>query len=175
MSRAPPVFTPPAVLRLDWETLAWLASRRSKPPDLDVCPVPSSLYWFYGATDKTVTCLVLRLKLRNRCDDFKSQITKSELTVLRPKPENSRPWFWGSTKKLTLLLSMCTVQTAHDIICPPDHSAIEYPTYTWPSLVLCTSSLTRATILVAVRHIAPATCTSQDKQMWFSTRNKVIA
>jgi hypothetical protein len=48
----PPAVAPPPVLRPDWETLTWLASRRSKPSDLDVCPAPSSLCRFCGATDK---------------------------------------------------------------------------------------------------------------------------
>jgi hypothetical protein len=44
--------------------------------------------------------LVLRSKLRNPRGDFEAQITKPELPVLRPKPENPPPpWFWGSTKK----------------------------------------------------------------------------
>jgi hypothetical protein len=47
-------------------------------------------------------CLVLRPKLRNRCGDFETQITKLELPILRSKPENPPPpWFWGSTKKPT--------------------------------------------------------------------------
>jgi hypothetical protein len=38
--------------------------------------------------------LVLRPKPRNRHGDFKAQITKPELLVLRPKPENPPPpWF----------------------------------------------------------------------------------
>jgi hypothetical protein len=46
--------------------------------------------------------LVLRLKLRNRRGDFETQITKSELSVLRPKLENlPPPWFCVSTKKST--------------------------------------------------------------------------
>jgi hypothetical protein len=46
--------------------------------------------------------LVLRPKPRNHHSDFKVQITKPELSVLRPKPGNPLPpWFWGSTKKLT--------------------------------------------------------------------------
>jgi hypothetical protein len=41
-------------------------------------------------------------KPRNRRADFKAQITKPKLSVLRPKPGNpSPPWFWDSTKKLT--------------------------------------------------------------------------
>jgi hypothetical protein len=51
---------------------------------------------------QTEACLVLRPKPRNCRDDFKAQITKLELPVLRPKPKNpSPPWFWGSTKKPT--------------------------------------------------------------------------
>jgi hypothetical protein len=46
--------------------------------------------------------LVLRSKPRNRRGDFETQIIKSELLVLRPKPGNPPPpWFWGSTNKLT--------------------------------------------------------------------------
>jgi hypothetical protein len=46
--------------------------------------------------------LVLRPKPRNRYGDFDAQITKPELQILRPKPENPLPpWFWGSTKKPT--------------------------------------------------------------------------
>jgi hypothetical protein len=46
--------------------------------------------------------LVLRPKPRNHCGDFEAQITKPELTVLRPKPGNpSKPLFWGSPKKPT--------------------------------------------------------------------------
>jgi hypothetical protein len=46
--------------------------------------------------------LVLRPKPKNHRGDFEVQITKLELPVLRPKPENPPPhWFWGSTKKLT--------------------------------------------------------------------------
>jgi hypothetical protein len=46
--------------------------------------------------------LVLKTKPRNRRNDFKAQIIKPKLPVLRPKPRNHPPpWFWGSTKKPT--------------------------------------------------------------------------
>jgi hypothetical protein len=46
--------------------------------------------------------MVLIPKPRNHHSDFLAQITKSELPVLRQKPENSPPpWFYGSTKKPT--------------------------------------------------------------------------
>jgi hypothetical protein len=41
-----------------------------------------------------------------------------------------------------------------------------------PSPVLCTRSLTPATVLVAARHTTPATCTPRNKQTRFSERNK---
>jgi hypothetical protein len=52
---------------------------------------------------QTEDFLVLRLKPRNRRGDFDAQIIKSELLVLRPKPENPPPpWILGSTKKPTI-------------------------------------------------------------------------
>jgi hypothetical protein len=143
MPRAPPIVAPPPVLRPIQQTLAWLASRWSKPPDLDLCPTlhhpPLSVLW---CNRQTVACLVLRPRPRNCHSDFEVQITKPELLVLRPKPGNRRPWFWGSTKKHALLISMCTVQTAHDITRLPDRSDTKYPIYAWPFSVLCTSSPT---------------------------------
>jgi hypothetical protein len=48
---------------------------------------------------QTEVCLILMLKPRNHHGDFEAQITKPELSILRPKPGNhSPPWFWGSTK-----------------------------------------------------------------------------
>jgi hypothetical protein len=40
------------------------------------------------------------------------------------------------------------------------------------SPTLCTRSPTPATVLVATRHAAHATCTPRDKQTWFSKQNK---
>jgi hypothetical protein len=41
---------------------------------------------------------------------------------------NRQPWFWCSTKKFTLLIFMCMVQTAYDVTRPHDRLVIEYPT-----------------------------------------------
>jgi hypothetical protein len=60
---------------------------------------------------------------------FKAQTGKPSPLVLRPNQENSRHWFWGSTKKPALLLSTCIVQTAHSATQPLNRPAIEYPTY----------------------------------------------
>jgi hypothetical protein len=41
--------------------------------------------------------LVLRPKRKNRHGDFVCQITKPQLPVFRPKPENLSEWFWYQT------------------------------------------------------------------------------
>jgi hypothetical protein len=44
--------------------------------------------------------LGFKVQTKNRHDDFETQITKLELSVLRSKPKNPPPhWLWGSTKK----------------------------------------------------------------------------
>jgi hypothetical protein len=68
---------------------------------------------------------------------------------------------------------MCMVQTAHSVTWPPNRPATEYSTYAWPSLIICTRSLTPATILVAVCHVAHVTYTSRDKKTQFSTWTKI--
>jgi hypothetical protein len=61
--------------------------------------LPPSVLWRNWQTEAH---LVLRPKPGNSCGDFEAQITKPELPVWRPKPENPPPpWFWGSTKKPT--------------------------------------------------------------------------
>jgi hypothetical protein len=71
--------------------------------------LPSSVLW---RNRQTEACLVLRHKPRNRCGDFETQITKSEVLVLRPKPGSpSPPWFRGSTKKPTVNLEAKPVET----------------------------------------------------------------
>jgi hypothetical protein len=102
VSRAPPVVVHPPVFRPDWETLARLAFTPNKLLDLDACPAPTSFHRFCGATDKLKSAWFWGPNQENRRGDFEAQITKPELPVLRPKPENPPPhWFWGSTKKLT--------------------------------------------------------------------------
>jgi hypothetical protein len=116
--------------------------------------------------------LVLRSKPRNRRGNFEAQITKLKLSVLRPKSKNRWHWFWGSIKKTALLIFMCMIQTAHGVTQLPDRPVTKYPTYAWPSRILCTKSPGLATILIVARHVASAICTLRDKQTRFSTRNK---
>jgi hypothetical protein len=60
---------------------------------------------------------------------FWGQTSENHPSGFGAKPlTNRRPWFWGSTKKPVLLISMCQVQTAHGATRPPDRPATEYPT-----------------------------------------------
>jgi hypothetical protein len=71
MPRAPSTIAPPPVLRQNCETLARLASWRSKPPDVDTWPhtifIRSSVL---RRKLKSLLPLVLRVKLRNRRGAF---------------------------------------------------------------------------------------------------------
>jgi hypothetical protein len=122
----------PPVLRLDWKTLAQLASWRSKPPDVDACPhivfirssilsqkpinllplsfeaqTKKSLQWFCGPNHHTVTP-VLRPKPGNLSEWFWGQTTRTHRFWGQPR-RNRQPWFWDWIKKLALLVSLCTV------------------------------------------------------------------
>jgi hypothetical protein len=79
--RAPPTVVPLLVLKPDSKTVEWLASRWSKPSDFNACHVPSSLRWFYGASDKSnfvwfwvtnqeIVTVILRRKSINRSCQF---------------------------------------------------------------------------------------------------------
>jgi hypothetical protein len=97
---APPTVAPPPVLRPEWETLVWLASRRSKPLDLDTRHPPSVGFvaqptnqsplgfeaqtkklsrWFWGPNHQTVAT------------GFESHTGKPEPLVLRPNQEKPSP------------------------------------------------------------------------------------
>jgi hypothetical protein len=68
----------------NWETQVRLSSRtRSRRVSHAVLLL--SVLW---RNRQTIARLVLRLKRRNRCDDFVSQITKPQLPILRPNPGN---------------------------------------------------------------------------------------
>jgi hypothetical protein len=194
MPCAAPAITPPPVLRQNWETLAWLALWWSKPPNVGACPhtvficssvlrhKPTNLLphgfeshikkpslWFYGPNHQIAAASFEALTGKPTDLGFEAQPRNLSTMALRLDQETRRPWCWGSTRKSALLVSLCTVQSAHSVTWPLDHPTTKYPTYAWPTLVPCTRSPTPATILVTARHVAPITNTPQDKQTWFST------
>jgi hypothetical protein len=110
MPHAPPTVAPSPILRQNWETLAWLASRWRKPPDLDACPhtvvirtsilrhkptnllplgfeaqTKKPLRWFCGLKNQTVAA------------GFEAKTRKPERVVLRPNHKNHSHRFWGQT------------------------------------------------------------------------------
>jgi hypothetical protein len=56
--------------------------------------------------------------------DFEAKSDRSSGFEANPLT-NRRPWFLSSTKKPVLLVSTCTVQTAHSVTRPPDHLVTE--------------------------------------------------
>jgi hypothetical protein len=73
-------------------------------------------HWFQGQTGRNCPSGFKAKPLTNRPNGFDAK----PLT-------NHWPWFWV-LKKPVLLISTCTVQTAHGVTRPPDHSATVYPT-----------------------------------------------
>jgi hypothetical protein len=96
--------------------------------------------WFWGTNQETVTVILRHKSLnhncrfwgqtgRNRRHRFWGQPGENHPRDCEAKPlTNRQPWFWGSTKKLVLLISTCTVQTAHGVTRPPDRPVTEYLT-----------------------------------------------
>jgi hypothetical protein len=183
----PPVVAPPPVLRPDWKNLARLASKQNKPPDLDVCPTPSSLHQFCGTTDKPKAAW------------FWCPNQETVTVILMPKLPTRSYWFWGPNWKTRAsgfeAKPEKTVVTSFEakpeitvrVVLRPNHSQIVDLGFKAqprnlrsssprarcrPSTVLCIRSPTPAMILVAARHVAPATCTPRDKLTRFSKRNR---
>jgi hypothetical protein len=130
MPRAPSVVVHPLVLRLDWEILVRLACRRSKPPNIDVGPTPSSSV------------------------DFVAQpINWSSLNFETQNKKLSR-WFWGPNHKIgapgfkarprkpsTLVLKLNKKTHAprlqvHGTDCTRHHPAFQLPGHLVPDLCL---------------------------------------
>jgi hypothetical protein len=168
--RAPPVVTPPPVLRPDRETLARLASKRASHQILTRVPHrPLSISFVVQPTNRTPL-------------GFEAQTTKPELPVLRPKPGTRATGFKAKPEKtVRAVLRSNHSQTINlgfvaqsrnphsssprarcrPHIAPPNLSIAQPPStrHVRPSMVLCPKSPTPAMILIAARHAAPTTCT----------------
>jgi hypothetical protein len=70
-------------------------------------------------------CVRISMSTRKRNRKRKRHENRCCSVVWRP---NRRTWFWGSTKKHVLIVSMCTVEIADDVTRPPDHLVTEYLT-----------------------------------------------
>jgi hypothetical protein len=84
---------------------------------------------FWGKTRRTRHHRFWGQTRSNRPRGFEAKPMTNHPNGFKAKPlTNRRPWFWGSTKKHTLLVFMCTVQTTHGVTRPLDHPATEYLT-----------------------------------------------
>jgi hypothetical protein len=122
---------PPLVLWRNWQTEVCLVLR----------PKPKNRRGDFEAQITKLKLPILRPKLgnpsrwfwgqtrENRRHRFYGQTGENCLNGFEVKPLiNRRHWFWGSIKKPVLLVSMWTVQTAHNATWPLDHPTTEYPT-----------------------------------------------
>jgi hypothetical protein len=127
--------------------------------------------WFWGPNQGTVPVILRPKSANHSCWFWGPNWETWSQQFWSQTRRNHQAWFWGQTKKPTLLVSLCTMQTAHSITWPLDRLVTEYPTCAWPPPVLCTRSPTPATILVVAHHVTPVTCTSRGKQRSFSTQD----
>jgi hypothetical protein len=103
---------------------------------------------------------------------FEVKPTKTVRVVLRPNHSQTVDVGFKAQSRnprSSSLRAWCKPHTT-----PPDLSITRPPSIRPVRLfpVLCTRSPTPATIFIAARHAAPATCTPRDKQTQFSRRNK---
>jgi hypothetical protein len=123
---------------------------------------------FEAKPAKTVATKFEAKPLETVATSFEAKLVKTVRVVLRPnhsqtvdlgfeaQPRNPRSYSPRAKCRLhTAPLDLLTAQ-------PPSTRPVR------PSPVLCTRSPTPATVLVAARHAAPATCTPRDKQTRFS-------
>jgi hypothetical protein len=125
--------------------------------------------WFWGSNQETVV-VILRPKSPIRSYQFwGTNRKKPEATnFVAILGETVELGFVAEPRNHQLVVSLCTVQTTHNVIWPLDRPVTEYPTCTSQSSVLCPRSPTPAMILIDAHHIAHVTCTPRDKQTRFS-------
>jgi hypothetical protein len=116
---------PPPILRPDWENLAWLASRWSKPLDLDACPTPSSSSSSFVTqpTNHSPLGFEAQIKILSRwfwgpnhqiiAAGFEAQTEKPEATGFEPKPGESVELGSEAKPRNTRSLSSCTWCRTH--------------------------------------------------------------
>jgi hypothetical protein len=142
---------------------------------------PSQWFWspnyqtvvtgFEAQIEKPSTTLVLRLNQEIHTG-FEAKPEETVTTGFEAKLEKTVDLDFEAESKNPRSSSPRAQCRPH--MTPPDLSIIR-PLSTRPvrsSPVLCIRSPTSAMILIAVRHVAPATCTPRDKQTWFSKWNK---
>jgi hypothetical protein len=157
MPHAPLVVASSPVLRPDWETLARLASIRSKPLNLDTCLTPSYIRRFCGTTDKPKPAW------------FWDPSQETVTMILMPKSTNWSCRFWGPNRKTVNLGFEAQQKNSHSsspyIQCRP-HTAspdlliirslsiwhvLDHPWSSAPGLIL----MPKSSSLRAMSHLLP--------------------
>jgi hypothetical protein len=86
-------------------------------------------HWFWGQTGRNRLSGFKVKSLTNRPSGFEAKPLINRPSGFEAKPlTNRRLWFWCSTKKPTLLVSTCMVQSTHNVTLPPDRSVTKYST-----------------------------------------------
>jgi hypothetical protein len=84
---------------------------------------------FEAKSEKTVLVIFRPNPLTNCPSGFEAKLLTNHPNGFETKPlTNYRPWFWGSTKKIMLLVFLCMLQTTHNITWPPNCLTTKYPT-----------------------------------------------
>jgi hypothetical protein len=108
----------------------WATSFEAKPGETVTTGVEAKLEKiiatsFEAKLEKTVTTGFEAKPEKTITVCIEAQPRNLSTLVLRLNQETRRPWFWGSTKKLTLLDSTWTVQTAQGVTQPLDRPTTE--------------------------------------------------
>jgi hypothetical protein len=98
MPPPPSTITPLPVLRQNWKTLARLASRWSKPLDVDVCSHTVFIRWSV-LRRKPINLLPLGFEAQTKKPSwwFCGPNHQIVATGFEAKPGNPNEWFWGQT------------------------------------------------------------------------------
>jgi hypothetical protein len=167
-SRWPPrwchVHHPPSLLHQFWgktgKILARLASQRSKPPDVDVCPHTVFIH-----------SLVLRHKSTNLLPlGFEVQTKKLSLLFRGQPTDNPLP----PVLRLNRKTHASRLLHVYDVDRTRRHPTSWFFGHRVPNLCLIFPNPIPASILVVARHVTFAIYTSRDKQTCFSKLNNSI-
>jgi hypothetical protein len=172
MPRAPPTIAPPPILRQNWKTPAQLASRWSKPPDVNTCPHIIFIHWsilshkpinllpvgfeaqtkkpsrlFWGPNHQTID-LAFGAQTKKPSRWFWDPNHQTNATGFGAKPENPRfsplPHVWCGSHKVSPDLP---------IVRPPSTWLVpDHPRFSTPCLLL----LPLSSSLPAMSHSLPS-------------------
>jgi hypothetical protein len=141
-------------------------------------------WWFWGPNHQTVAADFEAQTGKPSNTSFDAKLGETVITSFETKPGETvsvvlRPNHWQTTDLGFEAQPRNSRSSFPRARCRPHTPLADLPIvrplstrHVWPSPILCTRSPTPTMILIAACHVAPTTCTSQDKQTWFFTRWK---